>query len=85
MSYAVFAFDQYYPNGGLTDLIGRDVETIEEARNIARRPRFQNNSGWDFWQIVDMQQWQVVEIGGILGELHREELMRPIAKADWLP
>ena len=79
--YAVFAFDQYYPSGGFRDLIGRDIESLEEARASAKRERFLNdNSGWDLWQIVEMETWKVVEVGGVLGELYSEDLMNSEAR-----
>ena len=79
--YAVFAFDQYYPRGGLQDLIAR-TETIEQARAASVLPRFKNDGGWDFFQIVDMESWAVVEVGGVLGTLYEDDLRRGVVEAE---
>ena len=51
--YALFAGDHYYPSGGMNDCIGR-YETIELAREA-------NNGAWDWFQIVDLETFTVVE------------------------
>lgn len=63
-------------------MIGREIENIESARALAAKPRFDKDGGWDFWQIVDMATWKVIEVGGILGNNYREELLLNVADPD---
>jgi hypothetical protein len=52
MKYALFAGYNYYPSGGMCDLIGR-FDTIDEAR-MARKDS-------DWYQIVDTSTFAIVE------------------------
>ena len=44
--YIVFAFDRYYPIGGLSDVIG-DFDELEEAIDFSKK------CGYDYKEIVN--------------------------------
>ena len=63
MNYLVFAFDQYYPDGGWGDCLGT-AESIEEAKQIAEslateRAR-QSREPLELVQIVDAHRKEIV-------------------------
>lgn len=51
--YIVFGFDNYYPSGGLSDIV-RSHDSIEEARAETK------NGDYDSYEIVDRDTWEVV-------------------------
>lgn len=67
--YALFAGNQYYPAGGWSDYRGA-FDTMDEAREKARAyntdqsdayPADSASGEWEWWQIVDLNQGEVVE------------------------
>jgi hypothetical protein len=52
--FAVFAYDNYYPDGGWHDLKGL-FETIEEARKVAKNLRYDDKD------IVDLVTGEIIE------------------------
>jgi hypothetical protein len=64
MKYALFAGDNYYPCGGMSDFISK-FATIEEAKREALRahPHRDNSGTWffDWWQIVEIETFEIVE------------------------
>lgn len=51
--YLLFAFGQYYPRGGLRDLVG-SFDTLEEAAAVASEPEITRNfAGEEYVQIFD--------------------------------
>jgi len=52
--YLLFGFDQYYPRGGWSDLLG-SFDTLEEAKGAVGK-----QGRWDYYQIVDIQTGYVV-------------------------
>jgi hypothetical protein len=50
--YIVFAYEQYYPSGGMGDIVG-SFDTIEEAR--------ERGSDNDYCDIVDRDTWEIIE------------------------
>ena len=51
--YILFGYDQYYPNGGLTDIID-SYDSLAEATSIAK------NESCDWWYIIDRDTWKVM-------------------------
>lgn len=51
--YAVFAYDDYYPSGGMNDFCGT-YDTVEEASDCGQ------STGWDNWEVVDLRTLTVV-------------------------
>lgn len=54
--YLLFAFDGYYPQGGLSDVV-LETNSIPEIERWAS-----NNSRWDYYEILDMETGQVLEL-----------------------
>jgi hypothetical protein len=48
--YLVFAYDQYYPGGGWSDLKDR-FATLEEAQNYIKTSK----EHFDFWEIINAE------------------------------
>lgn len=57
MNYLIFGGDNYYPLGGMRDLIGC-ASTIQKAREMAL-----TRTVFDWWHIVDAHTLQIVEQG----------------------
>jgi hypothetical protein len=55
--YLVFAFDEYYPDGGWNDFRG-DFDTLDEAQ---AEERYQLSHGADLTHVVDSQKGYKVE------------------------
>lgn len=53
--YVVFGYNQYYPSGGMEDMIG-SVDTKEELRELTKQNRF------DVYDVVDRDTWQSVQL-----------------------
>jgi len=51
--YIVFGIDEYYPHGGLSDIIG-DFDALEEAIDFAKK------CGYDYKEIVNRDTWEFV-------------------------
>jgi hypothetical protein len=61
--FALFAGDHYYPCGGMEDLVGR-YESLEAAREaFASRLMSVTDFGQDWYQIVDLVSFEVVDRG----------------------
>lgn len=63
MNYALFAGDDYYPSGGMSDLIDR-YETIDDARDVALRSTLIGSvecHDYEWYQIVDLSTFEIVE------------------------
>ena len=50
--YIIFGYDDYYPGGGLNDIIWQK-DSLEEAIKFAKRERYSNI------QIVDRDTWEI--------------------------
>ena len=64
--YVIFAWDQYYPGGGLGDLVG-DEDDLEAAKAICLANKFvyqfgknEHTMSFDYAQIVDRDTWEVI-------------------------
>ncbi len=60
--WLLFAFDDYYPSGGIDDLLSAH-DTLEEAESAAvhvARSDFGHDQGFDNREIVDMRTLRVV-------------------------
>lgn len=53
--FVVFAYDTYYPGGGMSDLFG-SFDTIEEASEAGRSCDF------DHFEVVDRDTWEEIEV-----------------------
>ena len=51
MKYLLFAFDNYYPNGGINDFQG-SFETVEEAQQFYKKGHNTSGEKYDWYQIV---------------------------------
>ena len=51
--YIVFGFENYYPLGGLNDILG-DYDTLQEAREAVLE------NGYDSGYIIDRDTWEEV-------------------------
>ncbi len=56
--YIVFAYDDYYPQGGLNDIHG-SFETLEEA--VEASSKIDSRHG--IVEIVDRDTWEIIEEG----------------------
>jgi hypothetical protein len=73
--FLAFAFDQYYPSGGLSDVHG-EYDTLKEAvQAVESLPR-------DYWQVLDMQTGEVADNGleSLLGDPAVRQLLDDIGK-----
>jgi hypothetical protein len=52
--YILFAYDQYYPLGGLEDVRG-EADTMEELQ-----PEIDKNSRSQTWYVIDRDTWETV-------------------------
>lgn len=50
----LFAFDSYYPAGGLGDMVG-EYDTLEEAVKVGRE------KGRDHWEVLDMNSNTIID------------------------
>jgi len=57
--FLLFAFDQYYPSGGMNDFI-KDFDTLIEAYRTSLQHR------QDFKQIYDSEKREVIEIDKLI-------------------
>lgn len=58
MRYLVFAFDDYYPAGGWSDLKGQhhnSIDAIAQARDLAKR--------WQNVEIIDLETGEDIPFG----------------------
>lgn len=51
--YIVFGYDQYYPAGGLGDVVG-SFDTLDEAKEYIKNDRC------DFNDVIDRDAWEEV-------------------------
>ena len=62
-NFALFAGDDFYPAGGMEDLIGR-FDSLDEALIAAKDEDPEHHSGgYDWYQIVDLTTFTVVAAG----------------------
>lgn len=54
--YIVFYFEQYYPSGGLNDIVG-SYETLQDAENSLNR----GDITYGTHQIVERDTWEIVK------------------------
>jgi hypothetical protein len=54
--YAIFAGDDFYPNGGWADFV-MAFHTLDMAKDYVQH----NRSVWDWYQIVDLANQKVVD------------------------
>jgi hypothetical protein len=52
--YIIFGYDDYYPSGGLNDIL-KSVDSIEEAK------KFIDNSFYNNFEIVDRDTWNIIK------------------------
>ena len=60
-NFALFAGADFYPAGGMEDLIGR-FDSLEEAL-VAAQDEDPESGGYDWYQIVDLTTFTVVVAG----------------------
>jgi len=60
-NFALFAGADFYPAGGMEDLIGR-FDSLEEAL-VAAQDEDPESGGYDWYQIVDLTTFTVVARG----------------------
>jgi hypothetical protein len=53
--YVVFAYDEYYPGGGMTDLVG-SFDDLDEAKGV----KCSLGDDYDYIEVVDRDTWEVV-------------------------
>lgn len=53
--YVVFAYDSYYPGGGMSDIVG-SFDDIESAKAV----RWSHGDEYDYIEVVDRDTWEVV-------------------------
>jgi hypothetical protein len=51
--YIVFGYDDYYPSGGMNDIIGQE-DSLEKAIKIGQSKNYENI------QIVDRDTWEII-------------------------
>ena len=61
-NFALFAGEDYYPSGGMDDLVGR-FDSVEEALVVAFTYEDENSRGYDWHQVVDLTTFTVVARG----------------------
>ena len=62
-NFALFAGAEYYPSGGMDDLVGR-FDTLQEALVAAQDENPEGcTGGYDWFQVVDLTTFTVVAGG----------------------
>ena len=62
-NFALFAGDEYYPSGGMDDLVGR-FDSVEEAVDFAcTHEDPATGYGYDWYQVVDLTTFTVAVRG----------------------
>lgn len=66
MRFLLFAYDEYYPNGGWKDFRGMyDVRCAAEAdgREAVRGKGRKQSELWSFWHVVDIESRSIAASG----------------------